>query len=82
MRAHVTFKEKPWGKKTKISPLQRNIRRTVCAFLSVKREREREKLFDFVDAFYSCALLLNEDLVYLCRWDKKPAVFVVRLFFC
>ncbi len=58
----MTFKREavffPWGGKTKISPFQRNIRRTVCAFLSVvyaaerKRKREREKLRDFVDVFF------------------------------
>ena len=48
----------PRGGKTKIFPFQRNIRRTVCAFLSVvyaaerKRKREREKLRDFVDVFF------------------------------
>jgi len=53
----VTFEREAVKRgKTKISPFQRNIRRTVCAFLSVvyaaERKRKREKLRDFVDVFF------------------------------
>ena len=63
----MTFKREavffPWGGKTKISPFQRNIRRTVCAFLSVvvlsPKERERNCVtlwtFFFVRSVYTSA---------------------------